>query len=153
MSFLIDSNVLISSYDETEEQHERSYALVEKAMNREVEAAVAHQNLLEYLAVVTNPKRVEHPLSPEEALKNIDMYISSLNVISPKSTTVALLQRLLKAKPVTKGKVFDLYLVATALDNDIAQICTWNTADFEGIPQIEAVTPVQISAGLRKRER
>lgn len=69
MSFLIDSNVLISSYDETERQHERSYSLMEKVMNGEVEAALAHQNLLEYLAVVTDTKRVEHPLSPEEASK------------------------------------------------------------------------------------
>jgi len=151
MSFLIDSNVLISSYDETEEQHERSYALVERAMSGEVEAALAHQNLLEYLAVVTDPKRVEHPLSLEEALVNIDTYISFLNVILPKSTTVALLKRLLKAKPVTKGKVFDLYLAATALDNGIVQICTWNTADFEGIPRFEAVAPGQIIEGLLKK--
>lgn len=36
-------------YDETERQHERSYSLMEKVMNGEVEAALAHQNLLEYL--------------------------------------------------------------------------------------------------------
>jgi predicted nucleic acid-binding protein len=59
MSFLIDSNVLISSYDETEKQHKDSYSIVEKAMNRELQAVLAHQNLLEYLAVVTDPKRGE----------------------------------------------------------------------------------------------
>lgn len=49
MSFLIDSNVLISSYDETEQQHRTSYSLLEKSMNKEIQAAIAHQNLLEYL--------------------------------------------------------------------------------------------------------
>lgn len=153
MSFLIDSNVLISSYDETEEQHERSYALVEKAMNREVEAALAHQNLLEYLAVVTDPKRVEHPLSLEEALPNIDSYISALNVVLPKAKTFALLKELLKSKPVTKGKVFDLYLAATALDNGITEICTWNQAEFEGLPEIKAVTPGQIIERLLQKKK
>jgi predicted nucleic acid-binding protein len=77
MSFLIDSNVLISSYDETEKQHKDSYWIVEKAMNREVQAVLAHQNLLEYLAVVTDPRRVENPLSSEEALVNIRPGIST----------------------------------------------------------------------------
>ena len=151
MPFLIDSNVLISSYDQIEKQHAHSYALVERAMNRDVEAVLAHQNLLEYLAVVTDRKRVEHPLSLEEALMNVDAYGASLNVISPKPTTIALLKRLLQAKPVTKGKVFDLYLAATALDNGITRICTWNPADFEGLPQLEVVTPERILGELSKK--
>ena len=32
MIFLIDSNVLISSYDKTEEQHRHSYLLLQQAM-------------------------------------------------------------------------------------------------------------------------
>ena len=62
-SFLIDSNVLISSYDETEKQHPESYLLVGKAVAGELQAFLAHQNILEYLAVVTDPGRVENPLS------------------------------------------------------------------------------------------
>lgn len=47
-------------------------------------------------------------------------------------------------KSVTRTKIFDLYLAATALDNGITQICTWNVADFVGIQKIEAVSPEQI---------
>lgn len=46
MLFLIDSNVLISSYDKTERQHKHSYLLLQQAMTGKVEAALAHQNLL-----------------------------------------------------------------------------------------------------------
>ena len=152
-SFLIDSNVLISSYDKTEKQHKRSYALMEQAMDGRVEAALAHQNLLEYLAVVTDPKRVEYPLPLEETLVNIDVYTASLIVVFPKSTTVALLKELLKVKSVTKTKIFDLYLAATALDNGIARICTWNISDFERIPKIEVVTPEQIIDDVLKNRR
>jgi len=60
MFFLIDSNVLISSYDKTEQQHKHSYALLHQAMIGRVKGALAHQNLLEYLAVVTDSRRVEH---------------------------------------------------------------------------------------------
>ena len=144
MLFLIDSNVLISSYDITEQQHKHSYLLLQQAMSGRVKAALAHQNLLEYLAVVTDSRRVEHPLSLREAFVNIDIYTASLGVIFPKVTTVGTLQELSKVKSVTRTKIFDLYLAATALDNGITQICTWNVADFVGIPKIEAVSPEQI---------
>lgn len=78
MLFLIDSNVLISSYDKTEQQHKHSYLLLQQAMSGRVKAALAHQNLLEYLAVVTDSRRVEHPLSLREAFVNIDIYTASL---------------------------------------------------------------------------
>jgi len=144
MLFLIDSNVLISSYDKTEQQHKHSYLLLQQAMSGRVKAALAHQNLLEYLAVVTDSRRVEHPLSLREAFVNIDIYTASLGVIFPKVITVGTLQELSKVKSVTRTKIFDLYLAATALDNGITQICTWNVADFVGIQKIEAVSPEQI---------
>ena len=150
MSFLIDSNVLISSYDETERQHKDSYFVMEKAMNGEVPAVLSHQNLLEYLAVVTDPKRVEHPLSSGEALANIDFYTSALSIISPKPTTITTFKRFIKRKPVTKGRVFDIYLAATAFDNAIEQICTWNVSDFEGLSEITTITPKQALEELAK---
>ena len=144
MPFLIDSNVLISSYDETEKQHRDSYLVVEMAMNREVHAILAQQGLLEYLAVVTDPRRVENPLFCDEAMVNIDSYVAGLSIISPKSTTIVTFKRLLKEKPVRRGRVFDIFLAATAFDNDVKQICTWNIPDFEGLPEILTVTPKQV---------
>lgn len=144
MSFLIDSNVLISSYDETEKQHPESYMLVEKAIGGELQAFLAHQNLLEYLAVTTDPSRVKNPLSVEKALTNIDFYTSHIAVIFPKWTTLTTLKRLLGQKPAIKGKIFDLYLVAAALDNGINHICTWNTSDFKGLSEVEVFTPTDI---------
>ena len=150
MLFLIDSNVLISSYDKTECQHRHSYSLLQEAMSGKVKAALAHQNIMEYLAVVTDSRRVEHPLLLPEALANIDIYAASLTVIFPKVTTVATLRELSKAKDAPRTKIFDLYLAATALDNGITQICTWNIADFVGIRNIEAVSPEQILANIAR---
>lgn len=144
MLFLIDSNVLISSYDKSEQQHKHSYTLLQQAMTGQVKAALPHQNLLEYLAVVTDSRRVEHPLSLREAFVNISIYTASLSVIFPKVTTVGTLQQLSKVKSAPRMKIFDLYLAATALDNGITQICTWNIADFVGIPEIEPVSPEQL---------
>jgi predicted nucleic acid-binding protein len=151
MSFLIDSNVLISSFDETEKQHKDSYSVVERAMNKELDGVLAHQNLLEYLAVVTDPKRVENPLSSEEAVINVDLYVAALSVILPKPTTTATFKKFLREKPVGKGRVFDIYLAATAFDNDINEICTWNTSDFQGLSGIATITPKQVLKDLRNK--
>ena len=72
------------------------------------------------------------------------IYTASLSVIFPKVTTVSTLQQLSKVKSAPRMKIFDLYLAATALDNGITQICTWNIADFVGIPEIEPVSPEQL---------
>jgi len=80
----------------------------------------------------------------EEAITNINFYASHLSVIFPKLTTLATLKKLLSQKSVTKGKIFDLYLTATALDNGINLICTWNTFYFKGLSGVEVSTPAEI---------
>jgi hypothetical protein len=124
---------------------------MERAVNGEMPAVLSHQNLLEYLAVVTDPKRVELPLSSEEALANIDFYTSALSIIFPKPTTITTFKKFIRQKPVTKGRVFDIYLAATALDNAIKQICTWNVSDFEGLSEITTITPKQVLEELAKK--
>ncbi len=42
MLLLIDSNVLISSYDRTEQQHRQSYLLLQEVMTGKVKAALEH---------------------------------------------------------------------------------------------------------------
>ena len=68
-SWLIDTNVLIYSYDQTQRLHSTSFSLLELAIDGRVQACVAHQNLLEFIAVATNLKRVRYPLSIDEALE------------------------------------------------------------------------------------
>jgi len=68
-SWLIDTNVLIYSYDQTQKLHSLSYKLLEYAIARKIQACISDQILLEFLAVVINSKRVEDPLSTDEALQ------------------------------------------------------------------------------------
>jgi len=48
---------------------------------------------------------------------------------------------MLRHRPVRGGAVFDLQLVATLAANGVERICTFNRADFEGLPGLEIVTP------------
>ena len=43
-----------------------------------------------------------------------------------------------------RERVFDLYLGATALDNGITQICTWNVRHLRAISELTVKTPEEI---------
>ncbi|HSE85205.1 MAG TPA: hypothetical protein VLJ79_03200, partial [Candidatus Binatia bacterium] len=47
-----------------------------------------------------------------------------------------------------RERVFDFYLAATALDNDVSHICTWNTKHLRPLPGLSVVTPSQVISSL-----
>ncbi len=113
-SWLLDTNVLIYSYDETQPHHPDSHSLLRHAIVGDIPVVVAQQNLLEFLAVVTNPKRVNHPLSLDEALQKVAFYVASFPVISPSGNTFFTFATLLSRYKPSHQKLFDFYLPATA---------------------------------------
>jgi predicted nucleic acid-binding protein len=148
--WLIDTNILIYSYDETQELHSSSYAFLEHAFSGHISASIAQQNLLEFLAVVTNPKRVEYPLSPDEALEKIAVYVANFPLVSPSARTFLTFVDLFSRYPSIRERIFDLYLAATALDNGISQISTWNVKHFKTVSELTVKTPEEILTSLRK---
>jgi len=148
--WLIDTNILIYSYDETQELHSSSYAFLEHPFSGHISASIAQQNLLEFLAVVTNPKRVEYPLSPDEALKKIAVYVANFPLVSPSARTFLTFVDLFSRYPSIRERIFDLYLAATALDNGISQISTWNVNHFKTVSELIVKTPGEILTSLRK---
>jgi predicted nucleic acid-binding protein len=103
---------------------------------------MAAQALTEFYAVVTDPRRFRPPLTPSQAQREIRAYLSSpLKLILPKETTVTRMLNLLGSKSVRSGKIFDVFLAATMLDNGVRSIYTENIDDFEAIDGIEAINP------------
>ena len=142
--WLIDSNVLVSAFNEAEEQHSDSKALLELADTGDLDACIAQQNILEFIATVTSSKRVEKPISIELAQRAVNQYASFLKVISPKDTTIWDFLSILNEVEVIRERIFDVYLAATALSNGITQICTWNVKHLGKISRLKVRTPKQI---------
>lgn len=59
-----------------------------------------------------------------------------IKVILPLSTTTGLFVEILQGRD--RNQIFDLYLAATAIDNDITSIVTNNPKDFAGISNFKA---------------
>jgi predicted nucleic acid-binding protein len=140
---LLDTNVLVYSLFPTAPQHTDSRALAEKAKDSQAGLCVFPQILAEFFAVVTNPKRVSPAKTPEEALQAIEQFLAlpGLTLLPLAADVVTRWIKLVRAKPVKGGEVFDLQAAAAMQAHGVGTIYTYNIADFQGIPGITAKEP------------
>ena len=140
---LLDTNVLVYANNIDSSLHKPCRELVEGALAGRFSAYIAHQNLLELYAVVTDKRRVENPLSPLAANELIAFYLNApnLTILFPSGSTLATLGDLISTHQPTSHGIFDLMLVALMMDNDISVIHTANVRHFANFPGISAKTP------------
>jgi predicted nucleic acid-binding protein len=140
---LADTNILVASLYKDHEHHLPARRLVQAAVDGQLRLCLTSQVLAEFYAVTTNPKKVSNPLTPEEARGEVAKYAwSSQFVKLPVSgDVVARWVALAARRPITRGKIFDLQLVATMLSNGVTRIYTFNRRDFEVFDEIVVLTP------------
>jgi predicted nucleic acid-binding protein len=140
---LLDTNVLVYYHQDLSPFHARSKAILEIGLRREAPLCICPQILMEFYATITNPRRVTDPVSPEQALAEVEKYFtcSWLGIIYPKEETLKISIDLLKKYRVGRMEVFDLQLVATMLANGVIHIYTFNKSDFMKYSEIQALLP------------
>ena len=77
---LIDTNVLVYAINTSSSQHEASRRLLEMIQAGLIRGGLVPQVLLEFFAVITDPRRVENPLDPHVALQQIESLKTRLPV-------------------------------------------------------------------------
>ncbi len=147
---MLDANILIAADQEEEEHHPVAKLLRERAKQGLIPACVSPQVLNEFYAVVTKTtgrNKPARPLSQEEAIVEVRKYYRSQNIkkIYPGPAIIERELSLLETVPVTGIKVYDLHLAATMLENGVTKIYTFNTKDFEPIPGIEVLNPLEVN--------
>jgi len=143
---LLDTNILVYANNEDSPFHGICKAIVERAVNGETRAAVSVQNLIELYAVITDKKRVEHPLSPAKAAELVNFYKDQHNIqiIAPTVRTLETLTGLIKEHKPKAQSVFDLFIVATMMDNGVQAIYTVNSDHFKPFaPAIKTINPIK----------
>jgi toxin-antitoxin system PIN domain toxin len=140
---LVDSNILVYALFRQCEHHERCRALLDQSQAGHIGLCVASQNLAEFYAIVTDPRRVAVSREPAEALDAIERMLAmpGMTLLPTPTDVVYRWIALARRHPATRGGVFDLQLVATMLGNDIHKIYTFNRADFEPFDEIEILAP------------
>jgi len=140
---LIDTNILVYANNEDSEYHKVSKDLIEKAVNGDIEVALSIQNLFEFYAIITDKRRIEHPLSPKYAKELIEFYKVNefIKVIYPLPNTITTVTKLIERYKPKGQSIFDYLLVATMNDYSIPQIYTSNTKHFEVFDFIKTINP------------
>lgn len=133
-SYLLDTNVLVYSVDRESPFYGAARSIIEDGIQQGVELVVAHQNLLEFVAVLTRG----HGISVRQVLKDAESFSAQLRVIAPLPTSLATYVELAR---VAKKHLysFDIYLAATMRDNGVERIVTGNPKDFQGLGLAEVV--------------
>lgn len=141
---LIDTNILVFTHNADSRYNKKATELIKSAIELKSDLCVAHQNLLEFFSVVTNPSHIETPVSPEKASSWIEIYLksSSIKKICPSQKTLTNTIIQIKKSVISKAEIFDCYLVATMLENGVSTIYTDNISHFKKYPQIKAVNPL-----------
>ena len=145
---LLDANILVYSINERAPQNTPAVHLIVAAQERRFPAVLVPQTILEFIATVTNPRRVSDPLSFAAVRETIDLLLDKVPVLPVESSALSRLADLLDSYPRTGSRIYDLFLVAQMQTHGISQICTYNVRDFSGLPGIEALTPDHVLAAL-----
>lgn len=140
---LIDTNILVYANNKDSEFHSICKSIVEKAINNEIEAVIAVQNLIELYAVITDKRRVEHPLSPAKAKELIEFYRgSNIRIIAPTPQTIDAITNLIEKHNPKAQSIFDYLLAATMTDNGVYGIYTANSEHFKHFDSIIVINPL-----------
>jgi predicted nucleic acid-binding protein len=143
MKILLDTNILVHAYNKSSPNQKEAADIVRKAMQGEIEACLTPQILYELFAVVTNPKRVEKPLSNKEAVDLcIDLWeCNEIEKLNPSGVAPAEVFKLTKILKLSRAKIFDCALAVVAKENSIETIYTENTEDFKGYSFVKTINP------------
>lgn len=134
---LLDTNVIIFALNKTSPKNKTAQTYIR---TNQPSLVVAHQNVFESIRVLSHSKYAK-PLTSAKAVSVVLDITSALKLVSPNIETFHQTLYLIKKYKLTSNKIFDCYLVATALSNNIKSIATDNAKDFLIFEEISTVNP------------
>lgn len=135
---LIDTNILVYSYDTSEtEKHGASRDLLKKIWE-EGGGVVCLQNLMEFFVIVI--KKVENPIDVVEGKIIVEDFLKSdkWKIIDRDADTFLNAIDLVSEHGI---HLWDALIAACMKENDITEIVTEDKKDFEKIPDIKVTVP------------
>lgn len=141
---LLDTNILVYAADETSEFHAVAKQIRDRGMQGDIPVAVSPQILFEFFAVITNPRRVAQPRSPQEAREEMEKYFHATTIrkIYPGDDIINRVLTLLQQYPqIARQDIFDCTLVGIMQTHGVKRIYTYNRQHFTPFSDIEVLTP------------
>lgn len=141
MYTLLDSNIIIYSIVKDSPKKDLSQKFIKE---NQIILSISHQVILESLRVLTHPK-FKNPMDYKGALKSVWTIVDALSIVSPNPETIYITRELIAKYRMESNRIFDAYLVATAISNGIKIIATDNTKHFKIFDEIKVLNPFRDS--------
>ncbi|NAS88571.1 PIN domain nuclease [ANME-1 cluster archaeon AG-394-G21] len=137
---LIDTNILVYAYDESEgKKHEICKRLIDECWRLREKYSISIQNLSEFYVVIT--KKIENPVPIEMAKEIIEDIIEFQNWILMDYDPRTILSAI-ELNRVYKVHYWDALIAATMRENKIFRIYT-EDGDFKNIPWLNVINPLE----------
>lgn len=140
----IDTNVLVYAHRAESPFHERAAATVREAAMGRAPWALPWPCVHEFLGIVTNPRIFKTPTPVDQALAQVDAWMSSpsLQLLSEEQEGYwPVLARLVKAGRIQGAKVHDARVAALALLHGVEVLLTADR-DFSRFPELVTRNPL-----------
>lgn len=134
---VVDSNILIYAINSDSPKHKMAQKFLKNNISN---LKVTHQNILETIRVLTH-KKFSQPMKINKALDSVMTISESSRVIYPDQRTTYITTELIQIHKLSGNRIFDAYLVATALSNNDNEIATDNIKDFKKYKEIKTFNP------------
>jgi predicted nucleic acid-binding protein len=122
--------------------HERARMMRDSRLDAGDRFGLAPQVLAEFVHVVTDARRFEHPLSVEAALQRADAWWNADEVapIYPNEHTITLFLGWLRDYRLGRKRLLDTLLAATYFTNEVTAIVTANARDYGVFASFEVLS-------------
>lgn len=141
---LIDTNVLVYATDSASPHCPAASAILAAAASGSFLGCVAPQILLEFVSVVTNPRRVVSVLAPADAWSAADSFTRAFTMLTPPADLFARVSALGRTLGTRAQDVFDLAIAVTALESDVRAIYSYDSTVFSRVPGMTVREPTAV---------
>lgn len=139
---LVDANLLLYAVDETSPFHGRAASWLTEIMNGPRRVGLPWQALTAFVRIVTHPRAVARPRSPDEAWDRVHSWLG-LDVVwvpAPGDRHAEILGSLIRGYQVRGNLISDAHLAAIAIEHGLT-LCSADT-DFARFRELSWENPL-----------
>ncbi len=142
MSYSVDVNVLLYASDQASPRYDRALQFLQSRASDPELFCISWPTMMAYIRISTHPRIFSQPLSPEEALRNVESLIGlpRVRVLSEDEGFLAIYRQVTDKFPVRGNLVPDAHLAALLLQHGVTKIYTADS-DFKKFEFLEVSNP------------
>lgn len=145
MSYLVDTNVLLRSVQNSHPMQSDARFAINLLLRQPSPVSLLPQNLIEFWAVATRPETSNGlGLSVHETIQQITYFKSVFFLLPDTDDIFNAWERLVAQHQVLGKQVYDARLVAAMSVHGLTHLLTFNTVDFKRFTTVTAVSPQSI---------